>query len=454
MDRQRPLGVVREDHAAEAPGWQEHLPHELGTGQAKHRVHHVIHVVSGVLERRLGRCVEDDHDLGLVFRGRELLLRKQEERHDQSRDPYRNGYDLAVVLQETVQRASIESRSAGELGIHETREPTLLAAGRTHAGAHDRRQRQRDDARDEYRHCKRECELLEEHAGQTGEKSDRGIHRGERQRHRDDGGEQLPRARKCGLPSRHALAHVARNVLDDDDRVVHDQPYREHDGEYREQVQGEAHETHRRDCAEQRDRDGHKGDECGSNGAHERDNHETDKKHGLDQRDADLPKRVAHVLGHVVADRDLYAVRQACVDVLEEHIELVRDLDLVRAGQRPDRDEYRGVLRRSRCGVGVLRAKFDTCEVTQAYEGATVVAYDEAFELIDRPQIRVHEQFDALLLVLGAADRRDRVVPRERSLQLCRRHVECRHPLGIEPHAHGRLPASLESDSLHARDRG
>ena len=67
--------------------------------------------------------------------------------------------------------------------------------------------------------------------------------------------------------------------------------------------------------------------------SHERDNHETDEKHGLDQRDADLPKRVAHVLGHVVADHDLYAVRQACVDVLEEHAELV-DLDLVRAGQR------------------------------------------------------------------------------------------------------------------------
>ena len=60
-------------------------------------------------------------------------------------------------------------------------------------------------------------------AGEAALKADRRVHRGERDRHRDDRADQLARAQERRLQRRVPLADVPLDVLDDDDGVVDDQ---------------------------------------------------------------------------------------------------------------------------------------------------------------------------------------------------------------------------------------
>ena len=69
----------------------------------------------------------------------------------------------------------------------------------------------------------REGEFLEQHAGKAREKADRRVDGRKRDRHRDDRSEELTGADERGLGAAHAVAHVARDVLDDDDGVIDDQ---------------------------------------------------------------------------------------------------------------------------------------------------------------------------------------------------------------------------------------
>ena len=109
---------------------------------------------------------------------------------------------------------------------------------------HHGRERERDDAGDEHRPGKRERKLAEERARQTALKADRSVDRRERNRHRDDGSDELARPDVRRLHGRFALADVSLHVLDDDDRVIHDETHREHDREEREQIQREAEDPH------------------------------------------------------------------------------------------------------------------------------------------------------------------------------------------------------------------
>jgi hypothetical protein len=77
----------------------------------------------------------------------------------------------------------------------------------------------------------------------------RGVHRGERDRDRDDGAHQLTRAQHRCLEGRLAFVDMALHVLHHHDRIVHHQAHREHDGEQRQQVDREPRHEHQEDGA-------------------------------------------------------------------------------------------------------------------------------------------------------------------------------------------------------------
>ena len=67
-------------------------------------------------------------------------------------------------------------------------------------------------------------------------KRDRRIHRGQRQRHRDDGEADLARADHRRLERRHALLDVAVDVLQHDDGVVDHEADGQHQRQQRQRV--------------------------------------------------------------------------------------------------------------------------------------------------------------------------------------------------------------------------
>ena len=161
-------------------------------------------------------------------------------------------YDRPAHVERAVEQARVRAAHRVEGAIHELRQPRLVAVLVHEPRAHDRRQRQRDQARHDHRRGERDRELEEQRAGQPALESDRRVDRRERDRHRDDRTLQLARADQRGLDARLALAHVPLDVLDDDDRVVDDQADRQHDRENRQQVEAEAegeHDDRRADAA-------------------------------------------------------------------------------------------------------------------------------------------------------------------------------------------------------------
>ncbi len=104
-------------------------------------------------------------------------------------------------------------------------------------GAQRRRQHQRDENRQHHRRDDRHRELPVDDAGRAPEERHRHEHRGEHQRDGDQRAGDLIHRFAGGVARRQPfLAHDALDVLDHDDRVVHEQADRQHQREQRQRV--------------------------------------------------------------------------------------------------------------------------------------------------------------------------------------------------------------------------
>ena len=101
---------------------------------------------------------------------------------------------------------------------------------------------------------------------------------------------------------REALAQIALDVLDHDDRVVDDDADRQHQPEQRQIVEAEAQRRHDGEGADQRDRDRHDRDDRRAPGLQEQDHHDDDQRHRLEDGLHHLVDRLLDELGRVVDD--------------------------------------------------------------------------------------------------------------------------------------------------------
>ena len=100
------------------------------------------------------------------------------------------------------------------------------------ARAQRRRQRQRDEHRQQHRRHDGDRELAVDDAGRAAEERHRDEHRRQHQRDADQCAGDLVHRLARRLHRRQALlGHQPLDVLDDDDRVVHEQAERDDDGD-------------------------------------------------------------------------------------------------------------------------------------------------------------------------------------------------------------------------------
>ena len=102
-----------------------------------------------------------------------------------------------------------------------------------------------------------ERELAEQHTGQAAEETNGQVDGDQSQRHRDDRQRYLPRADQSGIERLLTVLDVPVDVFDDNDRVVHDEPYGNHHRQQRQKVDGKPHEPDEKQDSRQRQRDGH-----------------------------------------------------------------------------------------------------------------------------------------------------------------------------------------------------
>ena len=129
-------------------------------------------------------------------------------------------------------------------------QPLLLQEQR----AHDRRQGQRHDRRGHHGDRHGDREFAEQSADHAAHRKERDEHRDQRKGDRDDREADLAGSLERGFEGGHPLLDIADDVLDHDDRIVHDEPDRDRQSHQRNVVEAEARKVHHRESREQRQR--------------------------------------------------------------------------------------------------------------------------------------------------------------------------------------------------------
>ena len=224
-----PLAPRLRHHASETAARRSDLKDAFALGERVINIVDLSREQIGLINRRVGGGLDDSEDNSLVLSRRQFVLREHVERHDQRDDNRPENKNHGPVLQRASEHARISATHALKAAIDHSREAALGVSGAQQLRAHHRRQGQRHHAGNDHGAGERERELAEQRTGQTALNTDRRVHRGERDGHRDDRADQFAGSID-GRPER-CLAQVKMplDVLHHHDCVIHHQADREHD---------------------------------------------------------------------------------------------------------------------------------------------------------------------------------------------------------------------------------
>ena len=214
----------------------------------------------------------------------------------------RDREDRAAMAEHRGQQVDIAELELGEVPVDPPGVAARVVAAPEEAGGHHRGEREGDDAGDQHRAGKGEGELAEERSGQPPLDADRGVDGRQGDRHRDDRTEEFATAPHGSMEGGEAGVEMALHVLHDDDRVIHHEADRQHDGEEGEEIDGEPEEGHDEGRPDQGNRDGDHRNDHRAERSEEQEDHEDDDGEGLGEGLEDLLDRVADVVGGVVGD--------------------------------------------------------------------------------------------------------------------------------------------------------
>ena len=325
-------------------------------------------------------------------------------------------------------------------------------------GAEGGAEGQRDEAGDHGRGRDGDGELAEKLPRYAREEGRGHEHRAERQRDGDQRAADLVHGRMGGLRGRHPQPDIALDVLDHDDRVVHDDSHGEHESEQRQVVQRYAQRVENGEHADQRDRYGDDGNDRGApvlqeqehDADHEQDRHEDRGDHLID-RFADEDRGIVDDL---VADARREILRQGLHG--REHFALHRQR--VRAGLGEDQQRYAGAAIHIGGRAVIRGADLDASDVAEARHPSLIVGFeDDIEELLRRGQPA--QGLDVELIGLMGGNRRlvedagrdlD-ILGAQRGQDFARIETMGRDLVRIEPDAHRIVAGAEELDIAHPR---
>ncbi len=407
----------------------------------------------GLVDGRVGRRLDEPEHDALVFLRRELPLREHVEGDDQQGDDRPQGEDDRAIVESARQQAGVRLPDDLEVPVDHPGEAAVGAAGAQEPGAHHRGERERHDSGDDHGAGEGERELAEERAGQASLDADRRVHRRQRDRHGDDRAGELPRRLDRGVERLFSQVEMPLHVLDDDDRVVHDETDGQHDAEKRQKVDREPGHQHQEDGADERNGDRDDRDEHRPEGAEEEEDDEDDDQERDRQGLQDLADRVLDVGGRVVRDPDLHADGQLRPDVGDRVAHVLDHGEGVGGRQHPDPHERGGLPVEPDIGLVVLGAEHHVGDLAQPHDDALVFLDHELAELLGGLEVGVGDEVDRHHGPVRLAQGGERVVVRQRAAHLRRRDLEGGHPVGLQPDPHRERPAAQDVGALHAGDR-
>ena len=205
-------------------------------------------------------------------------------------------------------------------------------------------ERQRVERGDDRRRGDRHRELLEELADDPLDERARDEHRRQYQADCEDRPGDLLHRLDRGVPRPHSVLDVVLDRLDDHDRVVNDDPDRQHQPEQRQVVEAEPERGQNREGADDRHRHGDQRDHRRPPVLEEQQDHDGDEDDCLDESLEHLVDRFGDERRGVVDDGVFQARGEPIFEFLHPLADELRGLQGVRSRSLVNREGHRGLL--------------------------------------------------------------------------------------------------------------
>src|SRR5215475_6947493 len=323
-------------------------------------------------------------------------------------------------------------------------------------GAEGRAERQRDEAGDDRRGRDRHRELTEEQSGDAGDKGSWHEDGAEREGDRDQRPADFVHRPMGCLQGRHAVAHVALDIFDDDDRVVDDDADRQHEAEQRQVVERYARGREDRECPDQGDRDRHDRNDGRSPALQEEEYDAHHQKDCHENRYDDLVYRLRDEDRRVIDDDRVDTRRKILLQLLHRRQDFMIDGERIGAGLGVDEEGRRIAAVHVGRATVIRGADLNPTDVADAGHASSAVGLDDDIgELLGRG--KPAERFDVDLIGLVTRGRwliqdtgRDlQVLRAQRREYVARIEIVGRGLVRVEPDAHRIFASALE---LHVAD--
>ena len=318
------------------------------------------------------------------------------------------------------------------------------------------RERDGENGAEECRAAYDQRELAVQLPGDAGERGRREEYAGKDEHHRHDGEEQIPHAREGGFLRRQPPLQMGHGGFHNDDRVVHDEPYRQHEREKRYHVYRKTGDVQENE----RPHEGHGNDHRRADRRPEvleEDQHDQHDQHnGFHKGQIYLRHGDGNEVRRVERHGPAHVGREILGQFFHGAADVGGGFKGVGVGQLVDGDERRVVpADLGLCPVG-LRPHFDFAHVAQPdYLVAGQRLDNDVAECRGRVQLPLHEhrQLHGLLVGIGPAADVARgylnVLLADGLIDLVHAHAKVVELVEIQPDPHGVEPGP---ESLHLPD--
>ena len=207
-----------------------------------------------------------DHDIEVHAQRDQAHGCQQHDRLESQHTPQGPGVETGDQVKRELEPA-ISPRQIGVVRLEEQR-------------AHHRGRCERDHQREADGDRQGHGKLVEQPPHQPAHEQDGNEHRDERQADRENGEANFPSANQSGLERAGPAFAVPGNVLHHDDRIVDNEPRGDRERDHRQIVDAEPDEIHHAKTAQQRDGNGHTGDQCRPPVPQKQIDHRDHQRHG------------------------------------------------------------------------------------------------------------------------------------------------------------------------------
>ena len=426
----------------------------LHVGILRHDCQELFLVLHHRVERNpFGGFGKDEHRAGVLV-GQESFGDLEEEVHRAHQHERGDGHGSHAMAQSDLQSHVIGVLKGLVAALEGVKQSAvlLLFRGTQEAAAQHGREGERDKSGHQDGRADGHGEFVKQPAENPAHKQDRNENRRKRQRHGKNREAHLARAVIGRFHHRFAMLHVADDVFEHDDGIVHDKADRQgqrHEGKIVERVVQQIHDGEGAD-------DGHRQRQARDNRRRKipqkQEDNEYDQADGQEQSRLDVVHRIADGQRAVVERLERNGRRELQAKHRQELLDVVHDFDGVGAGLPLNRQDDGALQVEPARHLVVFNAVHHAPQFLEAHRRAFAVGDDDRTIRSRAGQLSRSLHGDGFIVAPQCAGGEIHVGALHRRLHFVNPNLPAGQLAGIELHAHGILLRAIHHHLGHAAD--